>query len=334
MRLDTTPQFNIPDAVQFTRDVFGLTATAAALPSERDQNFFLETTGGDQYVLKIAKSDEARVVLEFQNAVLRHVAERAPALALPRLQPTPSGEEMTQIRDGRGRPHFIRLIGWLEGQMLAEALPHSDALLASLGSMIGQLDRALQGFSHPGMHRELLWDVRHAGLALEHLPLLPPVQQNVIKKFMTAWQSIDWSSLRHSVIHGDANDYNVLVRDGLVAGVIDFGDIVHSAVVCDLAIAVAYAMLDKPRPLEAAATIVRTYHEQFPLTAAELDALYPLITARLCMSLCYAAYNAQAKSGDAYQQVTAAPGWNLLQQLAVVPPQMALTILRDACPTN
>ena len=334
MNPDTTPQFAIPQAVQFAREIFGLSATAAALPSERDQNFLLATAAGEKYVLKIAKSDEERAVVEFQNALLRHVAERAPGLALPRVRPTRDGEEMTQVRDRRGAPYFVRLIGWLEGQMLAEALPHADALLASLGAMMGKLDRALQGFSHPAMHRELLWDVRHAGRALEHLPLLPPLQQAVIRKFMAAWRGIGWSDLRHSVIHGDANDYNVLVRDGLVAGVIDFGDIVHSAVVCDLAIAVAYAMLDKPRPLEAAAIIVRTYHEQFPLTAAELDALYPLITARLCMSLCYAAYNARAKSGDAYQQVTAAPGWNLLLQLAAIPPELALTTLRAACDTN
>lgn len=331
MSLDTTPQLTIAEAERIAREIFALSVTAAALPSERDQNFLLQTNDGDRYVLKIAKSDEERVVLEFQNAVLRLVAGRAPGLALPRLRPMPGGGEIAQARDRRGRPYFIRLIGWLEGQMLAEAAPHTDSLLASLGAMMGELDRALQGFSHPGMHRELLWDVRHAGLALEHLPLLPQAQQHVIRNFMAAWHGIGWSGLRHSVIHGDANDYNVLVRDGLVAGVIDFGDIVHSAVVCDLAIAVAYAMLDKPHPLEAAATIVRAYHEQFPLTAAELDALYPLVTARLCMSLCYAAYNAQTKSGDAYQQVTAAPGWNLLQQLAMVPTPSAVATLRDGC---
>ena len=331
MSVATTPQFTIPDAVQFARDVFGLTATAAVLPSERDQNFFLATAAGKKYVLKIAKSDEDRAVLEFQNAVLAHVAGRAPALVLPRVQPTPSGEELAQVRDGRGEPYFIRLIGWLEGQVLAAAAPHAESLLASLGTMMGELDCALHGFSHPAMSRELRWDLKCAALALEHLPLLSPAQQQLVRKFMAQWHRIDWRGLRHSVIHGDANDYNVLVRDGLVVGVIDFGDIVHSAVVCDLAIATAYAMLDKTRPLDAAAAIMRAYHLRFPLTSAEIGAVYPLLTARLCMSLCYAAYNACAKSGDAYQQVTAAPAWSLLQQLAAVPPEMALTILRDAC---
>ena len=327
----TTPQFTAPEAVHIGKAVFGLTATAAALPSERDQNFLLTTAAGGKYVLKIAKSDEDRAVLDFQNATLEYVAGRAPSLAVPRLHPTSSGEPMSQARDRGGRAHFIRLIGWLEGTMYADAVPHGAALLTSLGTTMGELDRALQGFAHPAMHRELHWDLRHADQALAHLSLLPLEQQAVVGQFMQAWRNIDWGALRHGVIHGDANDYNVLVRNDLVVGVIDFGDIVHSAIACDLAIALAYAMLAQPQPLDAAASVTRAYHGRFPLTSAEVAALYPLVTARLCMSLCYAAYNARAKSGDAYQQVTAAPAWNLLRKLAEAPPAMALGAFRNAC---
>jgi ethanolamine-phosphate phospho-lyase len=102
-------------------------------------------------------------------------------------------------------------------------------------------------------------------------------------------------------------------------------------VVCDLAIAVAYAMLDKPQPVVAASAIVRSYHERLPLERPELDALYPLIAARLCMSVCYAAYNARAKSDDAYQQVTAGPAWTLLQRMAGFSPAAVRRAWRDAC---
>ena len=71
------------------------------------------------------------------------------------------------------------------------------------------------------------------------------------------------STLRKSVIHGDWNEYNVLVdedvraRDREVVGAIDFGDLVHSYTIGDLAIALAYAMLAKANPLAAAVDIVR-----------------------------------------------------------------------------
>lgn len=328
---DPTPHFASHEAAQIAQQVFGVTAQVASLPSERDQNFLLDTVGGSRFVLKIAKSDEDRGELEFQNAALKRVATRAPALAVPRLLPTRLGEELTQIRDQRGRAHYVRLISWLEGQMLADVGPHDEALLASLGVTIAEVDRALEGFSHAAMDRELRWNLRRADLALEYLSLLSAEQQRVIRGVMDGWLEIDWSKLRHGVIHGDANDHNVLVRQGRVAGLIDFGDLVHSAVVCDLAIALAYAMLAKPRPVEVAGTIVRAYHERFPLDASELDALYPLIGARLCMSMCYAAYNARVKSADAYQQVTAGPAWGLLQQLAGVSPASARAAWRHAC---
>jgi Ser/Thr protein kinase RdoA (MazF antagonist) len=328
---DTTPRFTRQEAAHIARQVFGVEASAAPLPSERDQNFLLEALGGARFVLKIAKSDEDQDVLAFQNAALRQVATRAPALAVPRLFPTRLGEELAQARDHQGRLHYVRLIGWMEGTMLADVAPHDASLLASLGPTMAEVDLALLGFSHAAMHRELHWNIRRADLALDHLPLLPAEQQRVVQDAMEGWREIDWRKLRHGVIHGDANDHNVLVRQGRVVGLIDFGDLVYSALVCDLAIALAYAMLAKPRPIEAAATVVSAYHERLRLDSAELDALLPLVGARLCMSVCYAAYNARVKSTDAYQQVTARPAWALLQQMAGLSPEAARTAWRQAC---
>ena len=326
-----TPKFTAAEAEQLARSEYALTATASALPSERDQNFLLTTVAGSKFVLKFAKSDEDRSVLEFQNAALEWVAARAPRLSVPRLQPMRSGATLGEARDELGRVHYMRLIGWLPGEMYANVRPHDAALLESLGAVLGELDAALAGFTHPAMHRELHWDLRHAAHAFGHVGLLPPEQQAVVRRFMGAWRELDWRGLRHGVIHGDANDHNVLVRDGQVVGLIDFGDIVHSAVACEPAIALAYAMQRQPRPLEAAACVVRSYHARLPLSAAEIDALYPLLTARLCMSLCFAAHNARAKSDDPYQQVSAAPAWELLQALAGVPADSARAVLRAAC---
>lgn len=328
---DTTPKFASHEAADIAQEVFGLAARVVALPSERDQNFLLATVAGTKAVLKIAKSDEDRAVLELQNAVLKHLAARAPTLVVPQVWPTRQGADIAQISDKRGQTFYVRLMGWLEGKMLADTALHDDSLLASFGSTMAELDRALQGFSHAAMQRELHWDVRRADLALAHLPLLTAEQQLAVRKFMRAWSEIDWSKLRHGVIHGDANDHNVLVRQGQVVGLIDFGDLVHSAIVCDLAIAAAYAMLAKAQPVAVAGIIVRAYHDRFPLEISELDALYPLIGARLCMSVCFAAYNARAKSGDAYQQVTAEPAWKLLQKLTELSPELVRVAWREAC---
>ncbi|HEU5423387.1 MAG TPA: aminotransferase class III-fold pyridoxal phosphate-dependent enzyme, partial [Nitrolancea sp.] len=144
------------------------------------------------------------------------------------------------------------------------------------------------------------------------------------------------ASLRASVIYNDANDYNALVRaeepgEPQAVGVIDFGDMLRTATVCELAIGCAYAMFGKPDPLAAAAHVVAGYHDALLLSEDELAALYPLILARLCVSVTNSAYQQAIDPGNAYLQISDRPAWETLERLADVPPALALALFRDAC---
>jgi len=306
MTVKTAPRLSPADAARIAQELYGLEVAVSTLPSERDQNFALSDASGNRFVLKLANAEEDEGVLDFQNQALRRL-----------------GTEILATIDGRTvaevAGHFVRLLPWVEGECLAQVAPHTTELLASLGEKLAEIDAALAGFSHPGMDRTLHWDIRHVDLARRHLPLLSPRRRELVERYFAAWEAIDWSALRHSVIHGDANDYNVLVRDGRVTAILDLGDSVYSATVCDLAIAVAYAMLDKPDPLAAMRTIVEAYDARYPLTAAEKSAVFPLAMTRLAMSVCISAFNAREARDDAYQQVSAAPAWRLLERMAPVP---------------
>jgi Ser/Thr protein kinase RdoA (MazF antagonist) len=327
----TTPRLTSEEAQSLAAKRYAVSGLAKPLPSERDQNFALVASTGERYVLKIANSEEEFGALALQNAALQHAAAFVTHLELPRIIAAEDGPDIGIVYSPAGARHFVRLLTWLEGEPMVRVRSQDGELLRSLGSGLAELDRALQGFSHPGAHRTLRWDVRHAGAALQYLPLLAPNEQVILIHFMEAWKHIPWKSLRHQVIHGDANDYNVLVRGGRVVGLLDFGDMVHSAVACDLAVALAYAMLDTADPIVAARPIIGAYHAIFPLTEAEKDALYSLTTARLCLSVCYAALNAREKSGDVYQQVTAGPAWRLLRQLIDLPPNIGRHAFMGAC---
>ena len=98
-----------------------------------------------------------------------------------------------------------------------------------------------------------------------------------------------FARLRRAAVHNDPNDYNVLVEAGTIAGLLDFGDIVHSFAIADLAIAIAYAVLDKRDPLDAAVAVVRGYARTRPLDDDEVAALFGLVLLRLCVSVCIAA---------------------------------------------
>jgi len=301
------------------------------LPSERDQNFSIQTASGERFVLKIAKSDERREVLDLQNSVLAYLGEEVDDLILPRLKTSLAGEKILEVRGHQGRTYLARLLSWVDGVPLVHATPHDERVLKSLGYVLAKIDKSLQAFTHPAMRRDLHWDLKHADHAFRHCAILSTEQRTLIDALSRGWYDIRWQELRHGVIHGDANDYNVLVRGGEVVSLLDFGDMVHSAVVCDLAIALAYVMLDKPDPVSAARSVVTAYHRVFPLTPAEADTLFTLAASRLCMSVCYAALNARQKGSDEYQQVTAAPAWKLLAGLASLPADFARAALRDAC---
>ena len=196
---------------------------------------------------------------------------------------------------------------------------------------MGKIDAALCRFTHPAMRRVLQWDLRQAGMARENAPLLSLDRRARVERIFLQWDEIDWAALRHSVIHGDANDYNVLVGGGRMVGLLDFGDMLHTSTVCDLAIALAYTMLNEKEPLSVAAQVIRGYHRWHPLTDAEQQALFPLILSRLSMSVCYSAHNRARNPDDSYQVVTEAAAWELLDKLELCSPQDALALIRANC---
>jgi Ser/Thr protein kinase RdoA (MazF antagonist) len=122
--------------------------------------------------------------------------------------------------------------------------------------------------------------------------------------------------LRRSIVHHDANDWNVLVDGERVVGIIDFGDMVHSWTVADPAVAAAYAMLDGEDPLVTTETIVRGYSVEQTLTDDELAAVLPLACLRLCMSVCIAAWQQRQRPDDDYLAVSQAPIRRTLPRVA------------------
>jgi Ser/Thr protein kinase RdoA (MazF antagonist) len=115
------------------------------------------------------------------------------------------------------------------------------------------------------------------------------------------------------VIHSDGNDYNVLVSPygrwgNRVSGLIDFGDMVHSHTVNELAIACAYALMGKTDPLAAAAGWSPVTTEAFALTEDELAVLFDLICMRLCTSVCHSAHQIRLAPENTYLLISQQAG--------------------------
>ena len=281
---------------------FGIQASTRELPSERDRNFLLETRSGEKFVLKIANVSEKREVLEAQNALMKHLEGRVSFCS--RVVESVSGEEIVVV-EGR----FVRVLSYLPGKPLATLESPLSELFSDLGRKLGQLSRALVGFDHPAVHRDFYWDLaKGAGIIRDFGPRINTdwLRELVLSYGDDLCLSVD--KLRRSVIHGDANDYNVLVEPekNEVTGLIDFGDVVYSYTVGDLAIAIAYVVLGRDDPYTAAAPVIDGYQEEFPLTEPELVALWPLVRLRLCMSVCIAAHQQAQQPENEYLGVSQA----------------------------
>jgi len=330
--LESIPRFGAADASDVARREFGIVGTISTLPSERDQNFLITDADGGKFVLKIANLNDAPELLDFQNQAMRHVAGALTDCRVQSLVPSLQGSDLTTILNrSTGVPHCVRMLTWIDGQTLANTTARQRSLFASIGSSMATIDAALCRFTHPAMDRVLQWDLRQAPMARENASLLSWDRRARVERIFQQWDEIDWAALRHSVIHGDANDHNVLVDAGRVVGLLDFGDMLHTATVCDLAIALAYTMLNEKEPLSVAAQVIGGYHRCYPLTDAEQHALFPLILSRLGMSVCYSAHNRARNPQDPYQVVTESAAWELLDRLELCSPRDALTLIRANC---
>jgi Ser/Thr protein kinase RdoA (MazF antagonist) len=97
-----------------------------------------------------------------------------------------------------------------------------------------------------------------------------------------------FAGLRQQVVHNDMNNMNVLVEpadETAIAGVIDFGDLAHTALIADVAIAAADQIADDASPHDSIRDFVSAYHETTPLLPAELALLNSLIAGRLLMDV-------------------------------------------------
>jgi 4-aminobutyrate aminotransferase-like enzyme/Ser/Thr protein kinase RdoA (MazF antagonist) len=333
-----------PEALRLVRDVWRLDARSAEpLPGERDTNFLIRGSGASAWVLKVAPADASEGELRLEMEALLWLARRDGAIPVPHLRQLPDGETIARVPAG-GRTHTARVLDYLEGRILAGVRPRTFTLLRDLGRVLGRVDEALRDF-RPTHTRpsDFPWDLRNAGNVIElGLNALSTERRALLEPILERFRHSVEPRLAHlpsGVLHGDANDHNVLVessgpdpRDGArVSGLIDFGDLSVGPRVAEPAIAAAYALLGERDPIHAAAAVVSGYHEVASLSEEELDVLWDLILARLAVSVAISARRTQAELSDPYLTVSEAPAWHALEMLRAVHPRFARDVLRGAC---
>jgi 4-aminobutyrate aminotransferase-like enzyme/Ser/Thr protein kinase RdoA (MazF antagonist) len=327
-------EFSHSEIEDLIRDHYGIKVKAQALNGYDELNFELTDAHSKRYILKVSEEAHGLGFLDAQVRILNHLAASPVAHYFQQYILNHDNEEITRVWKGDSE-YYFRLMSYLEGEFYVTHAGKSEALAEDLGALLGQMDRALANFSHASMHRRYTWDI---STALENRSKLSfikdPEKRRIAGYFLLQFETLVLPSLhalRHAYIHNDANDHNVLVRDGRISGLIDFGDMVHSALINNVAVGCTYVMLGRPDPLSDAVALVRGYHARYPLDAEELHLLYYLIAGRLCISVCQSAYNASLDSGNEHHFITEKPAWELLHEWIRINPLLAEDRFRKAC---
>ncbi|OAP37911.1 hypothetical protein AU381_14215 [Sinorhizobium glycinis] len=308
------PDVSVDEAKRILLENYGLSGDLTELGSQQDRNYRADTANG-RFVMKIARAEYDRVELEAQNAALRHVGAKANAPMVPKIIPALDGEEIVAavVRDAS---YHFRLLTYIEGTPLTRRKHLSAETVSSLGDLAGRLAAALADFDHPGLDRQLQWDLRRAGpVALQLLSAMTNVdmRKRIAEAMVGAMRRVQplMPELRLQAIHQDVTDDNVVSRvekSGRLVpeGVIDFGDVLKGWLVADLAVTCASLLHHADGDPFHVLPAVKAFHSACPLTEAEIRALWPLIVARAGILVASSARQLEIEPDNAYVQGNAA----------------------------
>jgi len=337
--LQEPPKLSESEVSNSVQEYYGLEGTLHPLPGDRDQNFLLESPGGQKHVVKVSSLDEVQEIIEFETEMITRLSNDTNGL-IPSVIPAISGTSLVTHENKQGHHYRLRILEFLPGTLLAEVNPRSDALLMNLGERMAELGSVLGAYpDHPPPRINFEWALGRAGSIMEKsLSVLDSAQRTLIELTLKDFRDNEreFLGLGSQIIHGDVNDHNVLVslnKEGQarISGIIDLGDAHSAPRVFDLAIAIAYGILGTADPLLAASEITRGYYANQPLLEIEIDVLMTLVCARLGQSVCIASLRRHHGDTDPYHLISEADAWNTLSLLAAIPRKISSGTLRQAC---
>jgi len=307
------PAFSEEAAGQILREYFGIEPSSLVpLVGERDQNFRVDTANDRRFLFKISNPADDRPILEMQAAALGHIQRVDPGLPVMRALPAAAGEPWVEIAGPDSRTYPARLFTFLPGQAISNTALTPEALRRH-GQVVARLGRALRGFFHPAADYEILWDITR-------LPQLRPLLAHIsdgAHRAQAEWVVDRFEArvapalpgLRAQVIHGDMGLSNVLYGPDLrVSAIVDFGDMTHAPLVCDLAAVVADVLHGRDDAIEAADAMIGGYVSVTPLEDEEAALLADLVAARLAIEITVAGWRRTLYPDNMAYAATGEPG--------------------------
>jgi 4-aminobutyrate aminotransferase-like enzyme/Ser/Thr protein kinase RdoA (MazF antagonist) len=314
------PALQPDDAEAVARDWFGLEGSARALVSERDQNFAITEADGTSWVLKVSNAAEDPGVVEMEVAAVERIAAVDPSLPVPIVRSSRAGTPIARVEIG-GKPHLVRALPLLPGR---NARPEDlgAGAIRGIGEVVGRIAHALRGFFHPAAGRVIAWDQQHLPRLFRHAALIEGPRRELLDRVIARFEEQvlpAFPTLRAQVIHNDVTLDNLLVDDaGAVTGVIDFGDMAHTALVLDVPATLQSLFRQREDLFGVAEAFLDGYVSVVPLERREAMLLGDLLAGRMAQTILISAHRTRQYPDNAYIRGWAEPAWALLDQLEAV----------------
>ncbi|TCC97780.1 aminotransferase class III-fold pyridoxal phosphate-dependent enzyme [Pedobacter hiemivivus] len=298
-----------------------------------DQNFLIQDAEGKKLIAKVTTDLLDPYFLEAQLKAMAHLRKKDKNIRIQNVLANSDGGAYT-VLEVDGNILYLRVLSYLDGTFMGDLKDCPSEVIDSLGTTLANMDLYLKDFSHPAAYRFTEWDLAQVMTCRDYLQKIKDHEKRTMVDYFLLQYEMEVMPLQHqlrkAVIHNDANDYNVLVKDGQVSGIIDFGDMVESQLINNIAIACTYVMFKKQDPLSAAQTLLKSYHRIYPLTETELSVLYYLIAARLCKSVTTSALQ-RSKSENVHHFISEKDAWTLLYQWIKINPLYAQNQFNLCC---
>ena len=176
--------------------------------------------------------------------------------------------------------------------------------VASVGATAARLTKALVGFRHEAEDHELIWDIRNAAKLRPLLPSVPdPDLRSRCEKALDRFDvetGPALAGLPWQVVHADFNPHNLLTDDSgtQVTGILDFGDMVRTPRLCDLAVAASY-QIEPADPLSSLFDVVAGWEAVLPLLPGEKDLILDLVSLRMVATIVLSHWRAMMQPENA-----------------------------------
>lgn len=333
------PQVSDATARELLATHYGLTVGVTSLGSQQDKNFLVRDRGAESVVgvLKIANPVFTATELEAQDAAAELIALAEPDLRVGQPLPNLAGANYTTVDDLLASSAFVRLLRYLPGGTLVNTGYLAPSVVAAMGDLAGRVSRALASFTHPGLDRALQWDLRYGSDVVTALiSHMPTHRDEIATAANDAWSRLAplADDLPRQAVHLDLTDANVVVSRSAGGaprpdGIIDFGDLSDTWAISELAVTLSSVLGHPGTGPTSIIPGVKAFHQIRPLTAAEVDALWPLIILRAAVLLVSGAQQAELDPDNAYVTEQSDAEWRIFAQATAVPSDVMAAVIRS-----